>query len=264
MDFARDIERYLAGDPVEAGPPSASYRLSKFARKHRAALVTAGAFAGLLATAAAVSTWEAVQATVAKRHAIAEAQRAVAAESTAREEAAKAKAVNEFLTQDILTQAEPAKNSVEDDIRLLDVLDRAADKVEKRFGDQPQVEAKLRSTIADTYHGLGSFAKAERQVRAELEIERRLHGGESAEALNALGQIGHYRDHLGDARGAVDLLQQAVDGLSRTLGPDHPDTLATRNNLALAYQDAGRSAEAIALLETTLKLRKARLGPKQA
>ena len=74
--FARDIERYLAGDPVEAGPPSASYRLRKFARKHRAALVTAGAFAGLLATAAAVSAWPAVQATVAKRHAVAEAQRA--------------------------------------------------------------------------------------------------------------------------------------------------------------------------------------------
>ncbi len=35
--FARDIERYLAGDPVEAGPPSASYRLRKYARKHRAA-----------------------------------------------------------------------------------------------------------------------------------------------------------------------------------------------------------------------------------
>ncbi len=258
--LARDIERYLAGDPVEAGPPSASYRLRKFARKHRAALVTAGAFAGLLATAAAVSTWEAVQATVAKRHAIAEAQRALAAESTAREEAAKAKAVNEFLTQDILTQAEPAKNSVEDDIRLLDVLDRAADKVGERFGEQPQVEAELRSTIAVTYHGLGSFAKAERQVRAQLEIERRLHGGDSAEALRAVGQIGHYRDHLGDPRGAADLLQQAVDGLSRTLGPDHPDTLANRNNLALAYRDAGRNAEAIALLETTLKLRKARLG----
>ena len=43
--FARDIERYLEGDPVEAGPPSAAYRLRKYARKHRAALVTAGAFA---------------------------------------------------------------------------------------------------------------------------------------------------------------------------------------------------------------------------
>ena len=33
--LARDIQRYLAGDPVEAGPPSATYRLRKFARKYR-------------------------------------------------------------------------------------------------------------------------------------------------------------------------------------------------------------------------------------
>ena len=33
--LARDIQRYLDGDPVEAGPPSATYRLRKFARKYR-------------------------------------------------------------------------------------------------------------------------------------------------------------------------------------------------------------------------------------
>ena len=39
--FARDIERHLEGDPVEAGPPSTVYRLRKLARKHRAGLITA-------------------------------------------------------------------------------------------------------------------------------------------------------------------------------------------------------------------------------
>jgi eukaryotic-like serine/threonine-protein kinase len=39
--IARDIERHLLGDPVEAGPPSALYRLRKLARKHRAGLITA-------------------------------------------------------------------------------------------------------------------------------------------------------------------------------------------------------------------------------
>ena len=51
--FARDIQRYLDGDPVEACPPSASYKLKKFARKHRAALATVGAFALLLVAATA-------------------------------------------------------------------------------------------------------------------------------------------------------------------------------------------------------------------
>jgi serine/threonine protein kinase/tetratricopeptide (TPR) repeat protein len=273
--FARDIARYLEGDPVEAWPPSASYRLRKYARKHRAALVTAGAFGALLAAAAVVSTWQAVRARVAEKRALTEAKRAmaaeaqtalerdraVAAESTARDEAAKAKAVNEFLTQDILTQAEPANNAVEDKVTLLEVLDRAADRVGERFHDQPQVEADLRDTIAGTYHGLGSFAKAERQVRAQLEIERRLHGGDSAEALSALGALGHTRYHLGASREAIDLFEKAVDGLSRKLGPDHPKTLTSRNNLARAYLAAGRTAEAIATLEQVCRLSASTLGP---
>jgi serine/threonine protein kinase/Flp pilus assembly protein TadD len=39
--FARDIERYLNDEPVAACPPSAGYRLRKFARRNRAALMTA-------------------------------------------------------------------------------------------------------------------------------------------------------------------------------------------------------------------------------
>jgi tetratricopeptide (TPR) repeat protein len=38
----------------------------------------------------------------------------------------------------------------------------------------------------------------------------------------------------------------------RVLGADHPDTLGTRNNLAIAYSDAGRTDEAIRLYEQTL------------
>ena len=44
------------------------------------------------------------------------------------------------------------------------------------------------------------------------------------------------------------------------LGADHPDTLASRNNLALAYRDAGRTAEAITLFEQTLADRERVLG----
>jgi hypothetical protein len=35
-------------------------------------------------------------------------------------------------------------------------------------------------------------------------------------------------------------------------GTDHPDTLIARNNVAMAYRDAGRSVEAIPLLERAL------------
>ena len=57
--FARDIQRYLAGDPVEAGPPSVTYRLRKLARKHRPWLYTSAAFAALLLGAMAIYSLQA-------------------------------------------------------------------------------------------------------------------------------------------------------------------------------------------------------------
>jgi eukaryotic-like serine/threonine-protein kinase len=54
--FAKDILRYLDGDPVEACSASASYKLRKFARKHRMAIATIGAFTLLLFAATAIST----------------------------------------------------------------------------------------------------------------------------------------------------------------------------------------------------------------
>jgi WD40 repeat protein len=68
--FAADVQRYLADEPVMACPPSAGYRLRKFASKHRKGLITVIAFAVLLVTAAVVSTWEAVVAHWAKGEAI--------------------------------------------------------------------------------------------------------------------------------------------------------------------------------------------------
>jgi serine/threonine protein kinase len=59
--LAHDIEHYLKDEPVEACPPSIGYRLGKFSRKHRKALVTAAGFGLLLLAATAVSLWLAVQ-----------------------------------------------------------------------------------------------------------------------------------------------------------------------------------------------------------
>ena len=72
--FARDVQRYLDGDVVEACPPSAAYRLRKFARKNRAALVTVGSFAVLLLVGAVLSTWQAIRATKAEAVAISQAE----------------------------------------------------------------------------------------------------------------------------------------------------------------------------------------------
>ena len=56
-------------------------------------------------------------------------------------------------------------------------------------------------------------------------------------------------------------LTDSVTRAGDTLGPDHPSTLASRNNLAGAYRDAGRLDEAIALYEQNLNDRTRILGP---
>jgi serine/threonine-protein kinase len=46
--LAQDVERYLTGEAVEACPPSAAYRLRKFAGRNKTALALAGAFVTFL------------------------------------------------------------------------------------------------------------------------------------------------------------------------------------------------------------------------
>jgi tetratricopeptide (TPR) repeat protein len=62
---------------------------------------------------------------------------------------------------------------------------------------------------------------------------------------------------------AVILLKKACTVREAALGPDHADALASRNNLAIAYQQAVRLLEAIALYQQTLELKQSKLGPDQ-
>src|SRR5438876_377719 len=62
-DFAADVQRYLNDDPVQACPPSASYRFRKFARRNKGALVATMLVAIALVAGTIVSTWQAIRAT---------------------------------------------------------------------------------------------------------------------------------------------------------------------------------------------------------
>jgi tetratricopeptide (TPR) repeat protein len=60
---------------------------------------------------------------------------------------------------------------------------------------------------------------------------------------------------------ALPLFEETLKLSKARLGPDHPDTLDSRNNLAVVYQAVGKPDLALPLFEETLRLRKARLGP---
>ena len=96
--------------------------------------------------------------------------------------------------------------------------------------------------------GLAVVESAEDPVWAEgaRQVEHRAHGVERMGDLEAIG------------RGRSRVVRQEA---KRVLGPDHPDTLTAQINLAVAYQEAGRAAEAIPLFVRSLEALERRLGP---
>ncbi|MEV0108495.1 tetratricopeptide repeat protein [Nocardia sp. NPDC050799] len=87
-------------------------------------------------------------------------------------------------------------------------------------------------------------------------------GSESTTATIATicNNTGIFLNDQGLHASALDYLHHARTDCERVLGDEHPDTLASRNNLALAHQSAGRVGEAIPLLERTLADRERILG----
>ena len=74
---------------------------------------------------------------------------------------------------------------------------------------------------------------------------------ESPQITRSLSRAFSHASDLGLPYEALTL-DVAVEALEGLLGPDHPYTLASHNNLAGAYEGAGRLTEAIALFEQVL------------
>jgi serine/threonine protein kinase/Tfp pilus assembly protein PilF len=292
--LARDIQRYLAGDPVEAGPPSPSYRLRKFARKHRTLLATAAAFAALLVVAAAVSTSLAIHAnraeTKARRQAAdadrardaemrqrqtaeSERSRALQAERAARDEEAKTKksesetrAVLEFFQNKVLAAARPRDQEgglgVEATIRK--AVDAAEPNIASAFRDQPGAEASIRNTLGETYYYLNEPALAIAQFNRALELRRQFAGPDHPDTLAAEGNLGMAYLNAGRLAQALPLLEANLKHLRAQSGPIQTNTLVSINNLANAYRTAGRLGEALPLFAEALKGLELEFGPDHA
>jgi len=100
-ELARDVEHYLHDEPVLACPPSAWYRLGKFVRRNRGAVLAASLVLLSLVAGTALSLWQAIRATAALK-AEAQALRDLGFEQQAtgralkRSEAAEEKATREL------------------------------------------------------------------------------------------------------------------------------------------------------------------------
>jgi tetratricopeptide (TPR) repeat protein len=180
--LAADIGRYLRNEPVTAHPASAGYRAWKYVRRHRLGVAFAAAVAFLLVAGLVATSWMALRASRAEQE---------------------AKAVNDFLQNDVLAQASVdgqsrAHGKPDPDMKVRTALDRAAAKIEGKFGKQPLVDASVRETIGNSYFELGLYPQAQREFERALDLRRPI------------------------------------------LGVDHPGTLLTLRGLAVIYRDEGR------------------------
>ena len=288
--LAMEIDRFLTNEPVLAGPPSVSYRLSKFVRRNRAPVVAGLAIGATLVGATALSITFALGESRARN---AEAL----ARSHAETERAVAASINEFLNVDLLQAVDPDTDGP--DVTVTQILDRAADALADRFADNPEVGGRIAASLGEAYLSLGDPGSAEPllrraadslgraggapddRVRAELslaeslwrrgEIEPAVRIGERllaetderapqdplrAETLNQLAAAYKRDGRLDDAR---DMYLQVLDWRRTNLGDDHLETMRAEYNLALipvlAGIDARRDADeaaATSLIETGL------------
>jgi tetratricopeptide (TPR) repeat protein len=232
--LADDVERWAADEPVSAWREPWSRRARRWARRNRTAVTAATA--ALVAGVIGLSAVAAVQAQANRqlKDEKDKTNRALVAETKAKE------ATTEALAQkgEALAQSEQSRKQAEAvSTFMVDAF---------RSPDLSQDGRTLK--VADLLDS--ATEKLDQKFAGSPVIKGAL--------LDALGQT---YCGLGLYIKAEKTITNARAVRETALGPDHPDTLASRNHLASAYLAAGRTAEAITLLAGVLKAQESKLGP---
>jgi serine/threonine protein kinase/tetratricopeptide (TPR) repeat protein len=275
--LALDVERYLRDEPVEACPPSAGYRLRKFARRNKGPVLAGCLILLTLLGGLTGTTLGLVQAENAWREEIGQrraaeknerkANAATAAEREAKELAQKRleqiKKANEILFSIFrdLKRGEAASEGLSLRAQLAGQLNQAVALLEGEAIGDPVTMAVLQVQLGAALDELGYPQRAiEVLTRARPTLETHL-GPAHYQTLCCLNNLGKSYLAAGQATTAVALLEQVLAKRQATLGPDSPDTLLSMSNLALAYEKTRRLDRALPLFEQVLAKRQATLGP---
>ncbi len=244
-ELGRDIERYLAGEPIEAKRDSAVYVLAKQLRKHRVPAAVAALFV-LTLTAGFVTSlifW----------------QQAADGREQARRDAARADTALNFV-HGMFGSLRSADGAAEMTVR--EMLDIAADKVaDGDLAPQPHSELDVHQIIAGAYRNLGWYQKSARHYSHVIELARELYGEPSSPLAEAYND---YASALFDARdlaGAEAFFRRALADRRRLSGPRGIETAQALCNLAATLNAQGRLEEAEPLFREALALRRELLDP---
>ncbi|HEV3079094.1 MAG TPA: serine/threonine-protein kinase [Gemmataceae bacterium] len=268
--LARDIQRYLADEAVEACPPSAGYKLRKFARRYEKGLVTAAAFAILLIGGVIVSAWQAVRATRAEERANDEREAAVDERNLAEDRFQLAKdAVDKYLQN--VTEDKDLKSNDFNKLRkrlLQSALPFYLKFVQQKSGNRELEVARgrayyrlasLRGEMGENEAALADYQQV-RSIFAKLAADCPSEQSYRQELARSHSDLGNLLAHLGK-RGEAQVEYRAALTIHEKLATEFPNVPAYRldltkhhNNLGVLLADLGKRGEAEVEYRTTLTI----------
>ncbi len=241
-----DINLHLSSQPITARPDALSYRLGKFAKRHRFGVAASAAFllallAGIVATSYA--SW------------VAQKQRAQAELSRNN-----AENVTDFMVG-LFEEADPGVSKGAD-ISAREILDRGAAKLVNDLEGQPLQRAHALDAMGRAYHGLGLYEQAsDLHERAVTDRTKAL--GEAHHLVaDSLVQEARALLALGQSDEAEALAIRASEIYSAEISPNDPNLSDALNLLAEIYLNAGSLEKANSTYQRAFDLRLTAFGPR--
>lgn len=186
-----------------------------------------------------------------KAETLAKAERdaALKAERRANDEASNAKAVNDYLRFDLLSQVSPwaqARGNLGDpnQITFRSVLDRAAKRVGGRFNNHPVIEAQIRQTIGFAYSGLGENAIAIQQLEIAVQKLVQELGDFDERTISAKRDLAWEYHFAEKPNKALDLLLPALKFYEKEKGPGNKITIGLQSLAAMNFLHMNKIEEA--------------------
>ena len=244
MEFAEDLRKYLLHEPITARPDTFAYRARKFVRRNRA-VVALTSLAILAVTGGLIATL--LQARTIRR------ERDIAVK-----ERNHALRVTEFVTG-IFKLSDPV-HAHGSSPTVREVLDEAADQIEKNLSQDPITRAQMMYVMGEVYDNLGAFPQAEALTRGALDIQTKSLGPDDPETLTSKSLLGVIFLEEGRYAEAERVQQECLTARARVLGPEHIDTLRSMRRMAGVFDWEGKIEEAQDLSRRALAIQRRTLG----
>lgn len=247
--FARDMERYVQGLPVEARAAGRVYRVRKFLHRHPIGAM-ATSVASLVLMVGAISTVR--QARMAHR----EREFAAAARSQASAASARARGVTDAL-RNLFEGGDPRELGPADSATVRTLIALGRSQVDS-LADQPIVQADLLDMLVRINASTGQLAVAESLSDRALAARHSV-GDQGVGLASSLNSLALLRKAQGRYREAEERHREALAIQIERLGPDHLDVAETLTMLATRLPRDG-FLEREELYRRALEIRRAALG----